>query len=540
MTTPAPVKAPPPTVDQHLDAVDYRYLNSKDPSGTGYTPSKFALAFVDTIKLINGAAGEEHPTPAVHLKMLDNIAGGKMRTVNLCARGLAKTTLMFEYLVLYLALFNEIPGFGKVESMIYIGDSMENGVKSGRKNIEERYNRSPFLQKMIPPAGVKFTDSYMEFQNTRGKKLGCRMFGAQTTVRGVKIFGQRPNLAIMDDLVSDADAMSKVQMENINKTVYNAVEAALHPTRKKIILSGTPFNKNDIIYEAVESGGWNVNVFPVCQEFPCEEADFQGAWPERFTFKSVKEQYDFSVANGKIDSFMQEFMLRITSKEDRLVQDGEIGWFDRKKLLANLHNYNKYITTDFAFSEKEKSDFSVISVWAYSHNGDWHWIDGMCKRQTIDLTLDELFRLAQKYNPAKVGVETGGQQGIMIPWIKNMQIEKNVHFNFALHNGQLGIKPDMNKLSRFNKVVPLFKEGKILFPKDKKDTLIMREFVSEISLATMSGLKGKDDCLDTISMLSYMNAMPPNIAIDTKEDSDIWDDIENSNRPGGYGLGNYI
>lgn len=33
--------------------------------------------------------------------------------------------------------------------------------------------------------------------------------------------------------------------------------------------------------------------------------------------------------------------------------------------------------------------------------------------------------------------------------------------------------------------------------------------MGQIKLATIDGLKGKDDCLDTISMLMYLNAWKP-------------------------------
>ena len=33
----------------------------------------------------------------------------------------------------------------------------------------------------------------------------------------------------------------------------------------------------------------------------------------------------------------------------------------------NIEQYNIYMTTDFATSETEKSDFSVISVWALDY-----------------------------------------------------------------------------------------------------------------------------------------------------------------------------
>ncbi|TGW14451.1 hypothetical protein EIL50_05480, partial [bacterium NHP-B] len=80
-------------------------------------------------------------------KMLDNVAGMRSKTINLCHRGMAKTTLLGEYLFLYIAVYGELPGFGKVPLALYVSDSIENGVKNMRKNLEYRWENSDFLQK---------------------------------------------------------------------------------------------------------------------------------------------------------------------------------------------------------------------------------------------------------------------------------------------------------------------------------------------------------------------------------------------------------
>lgn len=507
------------SVDDWLNAVNYNELNSGH-----YVPTEFALHFVNFIKLVNGTEGEQNTSPVVHYRMLDQIAGTKKRIANLCARGMAKTTLMAEYLVLYIGVFGEIPGFGDVEGMIYISDSMENGVKSLRKNVEFRYNNSDFLQQMLPD--VHFTDAYMEFNNLEGHRLGVRLYGAKTGLRGTKIFGKRPVLAVLDDLVSDDDAKSKVAMQAIKDTVYKGVDYALDPRRRKIVFNGTPFNKNDILYEAVESGGWHVNVYPICERFPCTRDEFAGAWEDRFTYDFVLEQYQVAIATGKIDSFQQELMLRITSAEERLVQDEEIRWFSRQSLMENRGNFNFYITTDFATKAKQSADFSVISVWAYNSNGDWFWVDGICVKQTMDKNINDLFRLVQAYRPESVGVEVSGQQGAFINWIQQEMMRRNIWFNFTNgKNGSVGIRPETDKLSRFNAVVPLFKAGKIYFPKELKTSKIIGEFLNQLSLCTISGIKAKhDDCIDTISMLMYLNAWKPSEDSHlTQSENAIWD-----------------
>jgi len=855
-------------VDDWLDQVDYDALNRGH-----YVPSAFALKFMNFIKLVNGDEGEQNLTPVVHLAMLDEIAGSKKRIANLCARGVAKTTLMMEYLFLYIGVFGEIEGFGKIEGMIYVSDSMENGVKSARKNIEFRWNNSEFLQEWLPY--THFTDNYMETKSKHGHILGCKMFGAKalslnsilytadgtttmgecqvgdfiygpdgklaeilkkseifhkpmyaislhdgrqlkvsedhinavtqmrqqtlgeergkmyfedrnltvpeilqyklkkgsncqfwvkatealeypvrdfpldpytlgvllgdgrirphngcaeviaheddwptyeanipytllperpdkrapstivrtikglgpttksmginvhgnikkipesyfygsivqreallqglldtdgtigkngyisfcsnsraladgvaslvrslggladvrvsgpiahkvgikinrpvfrlprklsrqkydrrtmaritgiepieiepsqciaidnedhqyltndytrthnTGLRGTKIFGKRPVLAVLDDLVSDDDAKSKVSMTAIKDTVYKGINFALDPERRKIIFNGTPFNKGDILYEAVESGGWHVNVWPICEKFPCTRQEFRGAWEDRFTYDFVLEEYQVALAAGTLGAFMQELMLRITSEEERLIQDSEIRWYQRANLIKNMSRFNFYITTDFATKAKQSADFSVISVWAYNANGDWFWVDGTCVKQTMDKNIDDLFRLAQMYKPQSVGVEISGQQGAFISWIQREMMERNIWFNFTTgKNGEAGIQPEAEKMSRFNLVTPLFKAGKMYFPAEMKASKIMGEFMQELTMASITGFKSKnDDCIDTISMLMYLNPWKPSEETPMEEKSDAMWDIEDANQDDATTLSSYI
>jgi phage terminase large subunit-like protein len=511
-------------VEEYLDAISY----VDDPY---YVPSEFALEFVTFIKLVNGDQGEEHKTPLVHYRMLDTISEGGKRVVNLCHRGIAKTTVMGEYLFLYIAVYGTIPGFGKIDLALYVSDSIENGVKNMRKNLEFRHDNSDFLKKYIP--FVRFTDIRWEFQNADGKTFIVKGYGAKTGVRGAKEMGTRPQLAVLDDLISDEDARSATVISAVEDTVYKAVNYALHPTKNMIIWSGTPFNAKDPLYKAVESGAWSVNVFPVCENYPCTREEFRGSWPDRFTYDYVKGQYDSAVKSGKVETFNQELMLRIMSDEDRMVQDGDIGWYKIDAVLRNKSRFNFYITTDFATSEKQKSDFSVISVWAYNNVGDWLWVDGICKRQLMDKNVDDLFRLAQLYKPQATGIEVSGQQGGFVSWVQSQMLERNIYFSLAIEPGSTepGLRPNTNKMVRFNTVVPLFKSRKIFFPIERKTEATIAEAINELSLASVGGFKSKhDDFIDTISMLGSLRPWKPSEEapmIENEKHSGMWEvDVE--------------
>lgn len=493
----------PSVVEGYLNEVNYVDIDN-------YVPSNFALEFVNFIKLVNGNKGEENATPVVHYRMLDSIVEGKKNICNMSCRGIGKTALT-EYLFLYLGVYGELPDFGDVNYALYVGDSIENNVKKLRYRLERRWENSDFLKTYIPK--VKFTDIRWYFQNAAGKEFVVTGHGAKTGVRGTTELNTRPQIAVLDDLLSDEDARSATVIASIEEVVYKAINYALHPSNSKIIWSGTPFNAKDPLYKAVESGAWEVNVYPVCEEFPCQKAEFKSAWPDRFTYDYVKERYEQAVQVGRIDTFNQELMLRIMSDEDRLIEDGDIIWYERNKVVKNKDAYNFYITTDFATTEKTSGDFSVISVWAYNNNGDWMWVDGICKKQLMDKNIDELFRFCSLYNPQSVGIEVTGQQSGFIPWIQREMLEKNIFFNLATENNSNipGIRPNTNKMQRFNVVVPWFKMHKVWFPEEMKGSDIMAEAMNELTLISAAGMKSKhDDFLDTISQLASLKVWKPN------------------------------
>ena len=503
MSDPSNEQSPPgKTVEMYLNETDYN-IDGR------YVPSDFALEFVNFIKLVNGGESE-NKTPLVHYKMLDNFVSKDARdTLNMCHRGIAKSTLK-EYLILYLAVFEDLPGFGKVPYALYVSDSIDNGVKKMRKSLEYRWNNSEFLKTYVP--SIHFTDIRWEFKNANGSSFVVSGHGAKTGVRGTRENGSRPVLALLDDLISDADARSPTVIADVEDTVYKAIDYALHPKRRKIIWSGTPFNAKDPLYKAVESGAWAVNAYPVCEQFPCSREDFRGSWEDRFDYDYVKRQYDKACLSGMVSTFNQELMLRIMSEEDRMIQDGDIGWYKLDAVLRNKSRFNFYITTDFATSLKDKADFSVISVWAYNNVGDWLWVDGVCKRQLMDKNIDDLFRLAQLYKPQNVGIEVTGQQGGFIQWIQGQMLDRNIYFPLATegNDNKPGIRPNTNKMVRFNTVVPLFKARKVFFPVERKTEPTMQEAMNELGLVSVSGFRSKhDDFLDTISMLASLNPWKP-------------------------------
>jgi predicted phage terminase large subunit-like protein len=525
------------SVEEYLDDVNYEFK--------GYVPTKEALLFVNFIKEVNGGS-EENETPVIHLKLMDSVFNEESMCAILVFRGAGKTTLFAEYLILFIAAFGYMPGFGKVEYLIYVTDSIENGVRNLRRNIEFRYQNSEFLQKLIPnhkievisdvdasyeledmndavKAGVRFTDVRLELRNYRGDVVVVRGYGVSTGVRGTKEFGKRPTVAILDDLLSDDDARSSTIIDSVNDIIYKAVDKALHPTNRKTIYLGTPFNANDPLYVAIESGAWKSSVFPVCEKFPVSKKEFKGAWEDRFTYEAILRQYATAFKVNRPASFYQEMMLRIHSEEDVIIPTGSIIVVDSDVAKSDIEDCNIYITTDFATSTKSKADYSTMVVWKHDSNDNLTIIDGYCKRSRMEDNINTLFEFNEKYKPQLVGIEISGQQGGFVDWI-NMESRRRKETIILAkqkgreHTNDVGIRPTKNKILRLERVAPLVRRGKIKIARDVLEGSYGKELYTELKLASSKSFMSKhDDAIDSFSQIMDLNIYKPSGPIEEKK-----------------------
>lgn len=523
-----------------------KLLNNISYDFKDYRPSVESLKYIQFIKEVNGGS-EENETPLIHLKMADLMFNPNYKRKAIMAfRGSGKSSLS-EYSILYGACFNTILGLKDVHVGMYISDSMENGAKNFRRNVESRYSNSEFLQQMIPMkkmkyeaydkksnkffnlsnndiddignAGSNITDMRLEFKNIKGEMFCVRLFGVKSGVRGFKEYGKRPSFCIIDDAISDDDSKSPTILERTKDVLFRAIPPALNPMNNCILWLGTPFNSKDPLYQAIESNIWESLVFPICEKFPISRDKFKGAWEDRFNYDYIDFEYKEKLSLGDPQAFFQELMLQITPEDNLLVPKENLLFLDTKNFSINKHNYNYFITTDFAYSEASKADYCVISVWGYSSNRDFILVDGMCSKTNINNTLTTLFQFCRKYNPIQVGLETTGQQKGFVSIIRDQMIKRNIFFDIK------EIRPTKDKFSRFSLFTPFFTQKKVYMLEHLKETPLGQEFQDEIFKATREGLKSKhDDVIDTISMLLDLDLFAPMIELDEYEEVNLIDD----------------
>lgn len=502
-------------------------------NSSNYVPSVDALKF---LAFIRASGVEDNANAEIHYRLADKYFSDDKQVLIEAFRGSAKSTMM-EWLVIYIAALGELPNFGKVKFIAFIGDSMENGTKNFFRNVVGKIDKSTFLQQLVTVQ--RKTDSEMELVNVDGVELDLKGYGASTNIRGVRYKGERPDIAILDDITTN-DAMSSEAIQNtINQNFYKSVIPSLHPTRYKIFFIGTPISERDLLHQLSNNPEWVVHRFPICEKYPCDKNEFVGHWEDRFPYEAVKSKYDMYVASGQAQAFYQEYMLDIVDLTTLLVEEESIKWFDPSSVRKNKDGYNFYISTDFATSTKKSADFSCIGVWAINNNGDWMLVDGQAMRQTMQENIQDLFSYVSKWKPLSVGIETSGQQGGFLSIIDEEMQRKNIYFSLAKKKGskEPGIRPSKDKVHRFvTGVQPRFNQGKVWFPKPEMCAKmnprlldLVNEMSHELSRFTLAGgvkALAHDDAIDLLNQLSEMDIYAPSEQV---EEQDFFKDHNKSN-----------
>jgi len=562
------------TVDKLLDYADVVL--------EWYVPSVEAIEFFNFIRLVLGEE-PENSNPKAHYFLIDCIFQSpnvkpyfqvrgidyelnKDRIVVMCTREFGKSVILGTMLPLYMADKGMVPNFGKVNYTLYVSDSMRNNVKTTMETIGSVYRESiyllnqfedsttnqdeiKFVRKPRTPQEIALYEEYVIKQGKKPSEVPGRMkrtfamkgIGASTGGRGSREALQRPQVALFDDLIgNEADATSEAILDNIESTIEKDVLPALHGSKSLALLIGTPFNKNDPVYRRIEGGMWLPVVFPKAEKISIDlkPEEFRGVWPDRHSYEACmrdfKRAWRAKEAGDPIPmrGLMQEYYLRISNDDDRMIRDEYISWFSRDDIARNAWNYNWYITTDLTTTAGSGSDLAGIALWAVSWNGDWYLMDLTLRKLEVEEQYNEIFAMVAQTvgnirTSVEVGVEIDGQQSLHLIALRERMPRKNIYFVFARQKGAKigseGIRSKLeggNKHWRFRLMLPMFQNHKIHFAKELKGTMDMNELLEEIKYATYSGFGTKhDDGCDTISQIGMIDARypPKNVEPDPKK-----------------------
>jgi len=518
-------------------------LDSYDPTFPRYKPSPNAVDFFNIMRLVQGGDFEFN-TPIAHYFMVDLLLNEitdtnvfpfseeVCKTINLNnlrlafmeSRGMSKSTVIISFFGVYSAIKGVLPnGIGKVWFYLVIAASSRGGARVNALAVKAMCEDSVFIKDYFE--SVRYTESETEFVRKgngpkKNRSFLIRYQGVGTGIRGSRYGERRICCILFDDVIlNEAAAYSKTITENIESAIHSDSVAALKGGGKgRIINCFTPFHYMDVNTQLVTSGAYTPCVIPIAKNFDADSNKLKAnailsSWEAMHPAISILQMVRDAKRVGKLGSFLQERMLRLTSGADRLIPDSCFQWYDRNVVENHIDRYNVYITTDYTTTSGENSDFSGIATWAVSSNDDWFLLNLTLRKRSMQQqyedTLNEAAYWTRKGKYVEIGVEIDGNQNAHIYSLEKMMMQRGSWFSFArdindekgTRKGILSRGSGVKKHERFRIASQILLQKKMWFPKHLKDDEDMREFISQIQGATHKNFTRADDGCDLISMI---------------------------------------
>ena len=466
-----------------------------------------------------------------HKEMWDMCCSDNKFVAIAAPRGHAKSTSISLSYVLACVLFRErkfvlMVSDTEAQASMFLGQITQELQEN--KDIIELFGIKTNEEGIVKFEKDSQTDIIVSF--TDGTKFRIMAKGSEQKLRGMLWNGARPDLIVCDDLENDEVVMNKERREKFKRWVYGA----LLPCRSQhgiVRIVGTILHMDSFLeglmpretdkltvheplktYTTRRTSQWKV------VKYKAHSPDFQHIlWPERRTaeeFRLIRQDY---IDRGLADVYSQEYLNYPIDDSNTYFKKGDFSGMserDREKKL------NYYIAGDFAISQKETADYTVLVVGGMDEEGILHIKNVIRERMDGLEIVQTLLALHRAYNPIAFGIEDTQITKAVGPFLNRAMMESNTYINL------LPLKPHGNdKLTRARSIQARMRAGAVKFDKGA-------DWYQTLEDEMMRFPRDKHD--DQVDSMAYLGLMIDRlIEAPTKEEMDD-EEYELELREGSY------
>jgi predicted phage terminase large subunit-like protein len=181
-------------------------------------------------------------------------------------------------------------------------------------------------------------------------------------------------------------------------------------------------------------------------------------WPQRYNKAWFEEKYDEYNRQGMPEIYAQEFLNKPLDESNLFFKRSDfqpMGEDDKKK------DMNYYIAGDFAISEKDRADWTVLVVGGMDSDGILHIKNVIRERMDGLAIVETLLALQRFYEPVCVGIEDMQITKSIGPFLNRAMIESNTFLNI------IPLKPHRtDKITRARSIQARMRAGAVKFDKN--------------------------------------------------------------------------
>lgn len=388
-----------------------------------------------------------NPSPDFQKEVWRDLDDPNSRYINeLIYRGGAKTTLARVHTSKRIA-------YAVSKTILYVGASEGPAARSGawlRNNVER--NKLWTGTYGIRP-GRKWTDTEFEiWHDTLQENIWCLFLGITgSAIRGINFDDFRPDLIVLDDILTDENCATKEQRDKLEQLVYGALMPSLAPRvdnpNAKMCMLVTPQHKEDVSQKAKSSVLWKTLEFGCwTEETKDKDVDEQvSRWEARHPTADLRMEKKDAVKNNRLSTFIREKEIKLVTKETADFRGEWLQYYDQVAGTANVLAIDPSPPPSDAQLAKGliKKDPEVLQVWG--RKGDDYFLREVASSvgETPDWTISNAFRLAITYRVMLIVVESVAYQRTL-KWLLEKEMQRRrVYFQvlpFVGGNKYAGIR----------------------------------------------------------------------------------------------------
>lgn len=276
--------------------------------------------------------------------------------------------------------------------------------------------------------------------------------GSEQKVRGTKWRNKRPNLIICDDTENDEIVMNQDRREKFRNWLYKALLPSVSDTGVVRIV-GTILHMDSALERLLTDPNWKT------ARFRAHNEDFtEILWPEKFSEERLKAIRDSYIAQGIPEGYSQEYLNYPIDESTSYFRRDDFKYYKPEEIQGTPLHY--YSAIDFAISEKERADYTVIVTAAIDSNNNFYVVDVNRGRWDAKEIIDNIFQTHFRYRPEMFIAEDGMINKSLGPFLKERMLQQGVFIN--LHTET----PVKDKQSRARSIQARLRMGSVFFNYD--------------------------------------------------------------------------
>lgn len=371
--------------------------------------------------------------------------------------------------------------------------------------------------------------------DNRAQILGLSVNGAMR--------GQRPDGIILDDVEQDIETIADPQrlLDRMEVLLFKVLRPMLDRKHAWLTWIGTKDNARSWLQHVITSKDkrfefWNRMHYLALSD------EGELAWEDKWDTDKLDE---LRAQMGESE-FMSQFQGRPTSSGTRILKFDEerhTYWFEGPEPYKNLHpldtdttlvhrvslkdhdgrrhleeqrlnwyeyirDMRRFITVDYAPTQKESSDYSVVHVMGQGPPDVLWSLDMYCGKVTDNVLIDIIWNMIEKWHVQIVGIEAIAMQEAFYLQIRTHLQERVEKLGWAPQIIPIKYKSErqVSKASRIMALEPRFNNdairlprGRLNLPFDPREPYRMLRSQIVDFTPDMKALP-KDDCIDTLAM----------------------------------------